>query len=382
MKKTKTEVKKEIEPLIQHGAFESKKDSRTIIEPSQSGLWQSIKNSFSYGPINSGSLYKDIFSQNSVGICTIASLITGIWNKTGIKGDENFGYFLLKKYIDNVEYPSSPAWFEGSSLLNALRCIDKFGIVRSEYVEKYFKRDPNENYPTYIARMQKAFTPQVEAELLSKAEKVISYTQIKDLNDSNLALYLNDDKSFVYTRNVCGDTWYFKFINGVRYSAFWSMSKIINPITMPTSTYFPPSGHAICLAQITAEGKNYANTFGKNWNMDGHGIVAYSPTEAYRVYVNSTPKIVEENKLVKKTEFKYTFNKNLYPNPFYSKDVEALQTVLMYENCIDFIPANQRGYFGAKTLLAVKKFQSKHGITPTSGLVYQKTRAILNSIYA
>jgi len=72
---------------------------------------------------------------------------------------------------------------------------------------------------------------------------------------------------------------------------------------------------------------------------------------------------------------------------FIDTDVVALQDILKFEGCM---PTNvdSTGYFGALTLAAVQKYQSKHGIitsgTPETtgyGRVGPKTRAVLNAAY-
>ena len=52
--------------------------------------------------------------------------------------------------------------------------------------------------------------------------------------------------------------------------------------------------------------------------------------------------------------------------------VKDLQQYLIYEG--SYIEAIMSGYFGNYTHAAVKKFQSKYGITPVSGFVGYKTR--------
>lgn len=63
-----------------------------------------------------------------------------------------------------------------------------------------------------------------------------------------------------------------------------------------------------------------------------------------------------------------------------SNDVTRLQTLLGQDSAV-YPEKIVSGYFGPKTLAAVKRFQRKYGISPVSGIVGPLTRAKLNMIF-
>lgn len=367
-------------PVINFGSYESKKDSRVITEsvPFMTRLSANMATTLT----EVGEDYKNIYSQDGVGICTAASFINGVWNRIGKRYSEDFLYFLQKKYFDNVEI-NWTLWFEGSSPFTAIRAAYKFGLVPKEEVDRFFRRDPRENYSTYINRMTATFTPEIETILLSKAEKVITgYTQI-GTDTGSLAAHVQDKKAFIINRYVCGNSWYSKIVNGVNVWAWSGNGDQIEPISEPQNlSNFPVSGHMVCLTKVGSNRK-IANTFGPTWTIDGHAYVGYAPTEAWKVYVGgSTPQVVVDNKLdIKPEDFNYKFNNNLYLSTKYNKEVEMLQYVLMYENCMAFVPKEQRGYYGAKTMAGVINYQKKYNIRAT-GYFGPLTRTSVNSKYA
>lgn len=90
--------------------------------------------------------------------------------------------------------------------------------------------------------------------------------------------------------------------------------------------------------------------------------------------------------------FKFDTGTTTRPTHFFSKDLQfsatfftdpdvvALQEILKYEGVFP-LNVDSTGYFGALTLEAVKKLQTKHGITPVSGYVGTITRSYLNKTY-
>lgn len=363
------------------GAFPSPKDSRTVVE--KAPLWERFTAAVAGVP-ESWKQFKNIYSQDRVGICTAAGLITGLWEATGKRYSEDFQYYLQKKYHDNVVYANQSwfrAWFEGSSPYASISTGYKYGFLPKEEMDKYFIRNPQESYATYIDRLVKVMTPEVEAELLAKCEKVITAYSQTDNSLAATAQAASEPNCFLEHRFECGNTWYGKTIDGAYYSAYYSGSKI-EPITMPYATStIGVNGHQVAGAGVR-DGKPYiANTFGPNWTGDGHAPIDYMPTETWKVYVNKPAPVVEKEKLqIKKADFKYIFKKPLGYSLRYSYDVEMLHHVLMFENCVDFIPKAQRGYFGLKTIAGVRKFQQKYGILAT-GFVAKLTLAKLNELY-
>lgn len=63
-----------------------------------------------------------------------------------------------------------------------------------------------------------------------------------------------------------------------------------------------------------------------------------------------------------------------------SNDITRLQTLLAQD--VSLYPEKVlSGYFGTKTMAAVKRFQKKYGVTPANGRVGPKTRTKLNEIF-
>ncbi len=73
------------------------------------------------------------------------------------------------------------------------------------------------------------------------------------------------------------------------------------------------------------------------------------------------------------------FKKNLFVGSR-GNDVTRLQTLLGQDATV-YPEKLLTGYFGSKTVAAVKRFQKKYGITPVNGRVGPKTRAKLNEIF-
>ncbi len=363
------------------GAFPSPKDSRTIVE--KATMWQRFSTAV-IGVTETFKQFKNIYSQDWVGICTAAAFITGLWEATGKRYSEDFQYFLQKKYHDNVVYSGQSwfqPWFEGSSPYASISTAHKYGVLPKEEMDKYFIRNPQEKYPVYIDRLVKAMTPAVEAELLAKCEKIVTGYSKTDNSLASMVTAMSEPNCFLQHRFECGNTWYGKTIEGAYYSAYYSGSKI-EPITVPYPTAaIGVNGHQVSGAGVRNNRTYIANTFGPSWTGDGHAEIDYMPTETWKVYVNKTAPVIEkELLLIKKSEFKFRFTKFMGYSIKYSYDVEMLHHVLMFENCMDFIPKAQRGYFGLKTIAGVRRFQQKYGIL-TTGFVGKLTLAKLNELY-
>lgn len=350
------------------GGNVSEKDNRTIKETRSF-----INKTLSLFATNyeAGQPFKNIYSQDNVGICTSASLITGLWEQTGTRYSEDFQYYLQKKYTDKNKT-------EGSSAFSAIKTAYKYGLLKKEIADKYFIRDEKENYQTYIKRLFDKFEA-IESELLLQAEKVITAYSIFDEFDVLAIKKGIDEGALIIARYVCGNTWFNKIVNGI-WKSCWRDGNDIEPIATPKNTPdFPVSGHLVCISHIRKDGVYIANTFGKEWTGDGHGNIDYIPTELWKVYTKKT-EIEKEILPVKKSEFKFNFTKNLSFNPFkYVYDVEMLQYYLIFNNYLEFIPAKERGYFGRKTLNAVIKFQKGNKL-PMTGFVGNMTRQVLNAL--
>lgn len=354
------------EKYLIHGADESIKDSRTIKEKA------SIFDFFIF-PKEGGKAVKPecILDQNRVGICTSISNVEIVFDRTGVRYSEDFQYLLQKKYIDK-------AWYEGSSIFSSVKASYDYGYLRKEIFDAYFTRNPNEDYNSYSKRLQLiANNEELMADLLKQCEKPLQgYTKL-EITLPALAKAIDDTDNGILVRYTCGWSWFYKLINGITRNC-WE-GELIEPITEPVErATFPITGHAVTLPFYKTGGLYLANSWGLGWCLDGHARIDYLPTEAYKMYFKN---FEEKLKLpIKKSEFKHQFTKQLSISPVYSYEVELLQYVLIYEDCMEWIPPAQRGYFGLKTLAGVRKFQSKYGISAT-GFVGPKTLAKLNELY-
>lgn len=358
------------EQYLIHGADVSQKDSRTVQE--KLSLMDKVSAMVSYikdagKPIKPGC----ILDQNRVGICTSISNVQGVYDKTGIRMSEDFQYLLQKKYFDG-------AWYEGSSVFNSLRASMKYGYLRKEIFDKYFVRDPNEDYATYSARLKQiADNEQLMTELLAQCEfLLLGYTQLENTY-SAISTAVSDVDNVVICRFTCGWTWFYRIINDIRYNCWQGES--IEPIEEPKALdSFPITGHAILIPFIKDAVFKVGNTWSSAWCADGHASINYYPTEAYKMYFKNWS---DRWKLpVKKADFKHSFLSTITLSTKYNYECEMLQYALIFEDCMDWIPQAQRGYFGLKTLAGVRKFQAKYGIMAT-GYVGKQTLAKLNELY-
>lgn len=361
------------ENYLIHGADVSETDKRTVKE--QISVLDKFSALFTF-PKEGGKKIKPecILDQNKVGICTAISNVQGVYDRTGKRYSEDFQYGLQKKYFDG-------AWYEGSSVFNSLRASKKYGYLPKHIFDSYFVRDPNEDYNSYSTRLRGIFDNEnLLAKLLTQCEfPLLGYKQITDLSLTSLATAISDVDNIVIARYTCGRSWFYKTISGIMYNC-WS-GETIEPIEEPVSTpTFPVTGHALTLVLFNKLGLFLANTWSALWCGDGHAIINYYPTEAYKMYFKNWD---DQWKLpVKKSEFKHSFLTQLSYTILkkWQYETEMLQYALIFEDCMEWIPPEQRGYFGLKTLSGVRKFQSKYGI-PATGFVGKLTLAKLNELY-
>lgn len=76
------------------------------------------------------------------------------------------------------------------------------------------------------------------------------------------------------------------------------------------------------------------------------------------------------------------FEVDLKPSQTYNSEVKRVQEFLIEKGYMEAIPANNFGYYGKKTQVAVDKFQKDHGITTATqfGWWYSATRKQANKI--
>jgi len=359
------------EKYLRPGAYESPEDSRTVKQ--QLSFNDRMTAMFSF-LTEGGRKVKAgcILDQYRVGICTAISHVQIVYDRTGVRYSEHFLYGLQKKFFDG-------GWFEGSSLFSSIKAAKKYGYLRKDIFDKYFQIDPNEDYTSYSSRLKAImYNEELVNELLKQCEFSLQGYEKLDNTWPSILTAISDVNNGVYARFTCGSSWFYKFINGIKRTC-WE-GELIEPVTEPVGTpTFPITGHAVSLPYFAKDGLYVANTWSPNWCADGHARIDYYPTEVYKLYFKNFPSQLVLP--VKKDTFKHSFLKQLGLNRKYDYEVEMLQYALIFEECMDWIPPEQRGYFGAKTLAGVRKFQKKYGILST-GYAGKITLAKLNQLYS
>lgn len=110
----------------------------------------------------------------------------------------------------------------------------------------------------------------------------------------------------------------------------------------------------------------------------------WSPYISEAWAIAQIPQDVQEflQSLPAQANFHYQWNRNLSLGEF-SADVKFAQIALMIAGNLGPIPADQLGFFGPKTAVAVSAFQSAHKISPTAGYsIGPKTRNVLNTMFS
>jgi hypothetical protein len=239
------------------GAEESPKDIRT----------------FAYVPTvakqKGGTRYepKDIDNQHKVGICTGISLTQMASKVHGIKFSPDFQYLLQKTEYDK-------AWYEGSSILVALKVAKNFGFLPAKDFP-ITEADRNLTYDKYIKKLQ-AITPAKIAKFkkLAAKYKILAYSTVNPLDRDTLAEAIDASDAGILARFAVGSEW-------------WTGK--IEPLRPPKEVI---SGHAVTESNYNGRSFRIANTWGTGWADKGtayHLLYQYSPTEAWMVYFNDMP---------------------------------------------------------------------------------------------
>lgn len=305
----------------------------------------------------------EVFDQEKIGICT-SSIVTYVewlyWKKTGIytKLSRRFVYAVGKSLIDQDT-------FEGSSLRTMLKVVYNYGVP------------PETVFPSAVNGMSHATYMDINAIPAAawkeaRNYRIGSYVSIPTDKESFLSgLY---KYGLLYTRMELGKEWWTAKDGTVT----WEPGKIM-PLRKPEQVI---SGHAVTHISLTPLGNNeLRNSWGPEWGALGDGWHKYDDypvTEAWAVtldrYVNDLPAA---------NEFKYTFTQNLTRGSR-GEEVRNLQIALMILGFLDFVQPVDRGYYGALTQEAVKKFLIAEKISPNYlGLYWgPKARTAINKIFA
>lgn len=329
------------------GAYESKKDNRTIIHSDTvKETTPNLKGGVDYLP-------EDIEMQAKVGICTAISLTQNAAKALGRKFSADFQYLLQK-----LEYDGN--WDEGSSILSALTIAHKYGFLPIEEWTYTTQQDREVSYETYIKKLINI--PSSEIERLKKlCINKITYASV-GVDVTSIANAIDSSKSGILCMYRVGDTYYTSPTGKISWNPV-----DIDPIRIP-KTY--TSGHAITMSKYdwTNEQKSVlANTWSSAWDINGCANIyfTYKPVECWIPYYN----------------IDILFSKDLFFG-MSDPDVKLLQQTL---NKLGFTVATtgagsigkETNYFGTLTRNAVKLFQKAHNI-PQTGYVGTLTRGVLN----
>lgn len=305
----------------------------------------------------------EIFDQEKIGICT-SSIVTYVewlyWKKTGVytKLSRRFVYTVGKNLIDQDT-------LEGSSLRTMLKVVYNYGVP------------PETAFPSAVNGMSHAMYMDINAVPAAAWKEALkyrigSYVAIPTDKESFLnGLY---KYGLLYTRMELGKEWW----TAPDGTVTWDPAKIM-PLLKPTNVI---SGHAINhYGYENSIFTDLRNDWGPEWGNLGDGFHLYDNypvTEAWAVtldrYVNDLPAA---------DQFKYTFTQNLTRGSR-GEEVRNLQIALMILGYLDFVQPADRGYYGALTQEAVKKFLIAQKISPTYAGLYwgPRGRAALNNIFS
>lgn len=231
-------------------------------------------------PVKGGKRYQpeDIEHQHKVGICTAISLTQNARKALGRKFSADFQYLLQKREYDKN-------WDEGSSILNALKVANNFGLLPVEHFTHIKEEDRKLPYYKYVEKLKKIPDTEIERlKVLASQFKIPAYAKITISRDS-LANAIDESDAGILARFEVGKEWWKEPIEPLR-----------NPAVVE-------SGHAITECNYDGGSFRVANTWGDSWADRGtafHLFSNYRPTEAWMVYYNHVPVHVEDE--IKKRE--------------------------------------------------------------------------------
>ncbi len=264
------------------GGFKSSDDSRTIRHEdmqTMSGI-PLITGGYDYAP-------SDIEMQAKVGICTAISLTQNAAKVLGKKFSADFQYLMQKKMYDGN-------WYEGSSILIALKVGVKYGFLSAELWTATTDADRELPYQQYIAKLQAI--PDIEIQRLISlcTDKLTGYASVDVSNAQSIAKGITDSQAGILCLYSVGTEWYTAQDGRIS----WAASDI-NPIRPPHPI---TSGHA-----ITASKFNFAtvldiihpNTWSTAWCEQGLCDILweeYKMVEAWIPYYHLTAEQTQELK--------------------------------------------------------------------------------------
>ncbi len=321
------------------GADKSKDDIRTVTyQSAMSGFY--TEGGIDYAPC-------EIEHQHYVGICTGICLTQERQKANGKKYSADFQYLLQKKFIDLN-------WYEGSSLLSALKVGFKYGFLPIEHWIYTIENDRLLPYDKYIAKLQAIPEYEITRLLSLCTDKIVGYAQINVNDPTAIAKAILGSKAGIYCRYEVGSEWF---------------TAPIDPLRPPKQVI---SGHAITMSRFnynTSIKQLLVNTWGTLWNLGGKANINY---ENYRM---TEAWVVSEK----------AFFVNDLSLGMTHPDVKRLQKFLNDNGFPVALlgagsPGHETEYFGDKTQKAVIAFQLASQIKPAIGYCGVITRTLINSL--
>jgi len=336
---------------VSTGANESFKDPRTVQHDTLIAMSAPlVKGGIPYAP-------DDHDHQHKVGICTSISLTQNREKANGRKYSPEFQYLLQKKLFDS-------GWWEGSSVLHALKVGKSIGFLPAELWTHTTEDDRYLPYSEYAKKLQAVPANEVSRLMALCVDKLPGYAAVNTYDPQAIAKAIHESEAGLICMYGCGDTWWTS-VAGV---SSWK-PKDINPLRKP-KTY--TSGHALIMSEFdytSDKMQKLSNTWGKKWNLQGSADInwsTYQMIEAWAI-LRTAPAPVA---------FKYTYNINLAFGAR-GNEVRMLQIGLAE---VGYLPKGTNGPYGPLTRGAVAKLQKDNGIVGDGANFGPKTRKLLTGL--
>jgi len=324
--------------FVATGAEISDSDPRTVELPTKATSKVFTKGGIQYA--------KELIDhQHLVGICTAISLTQMREKQTGKKYSPEFQYLLQKYYYDS-------GWFEGSSILHALKTAKRFGFLPAELWTHTTEEDRYLSYAKYAAKLQAI--PRTEIERLIKlcVDPIGGFASVNVSDPQAIAEAIENsiNQSGIMCRYDCGNTWW----TDKKGRSSWK-TKDISPLRQPNPA---TSGHAIIMSSYdytSTSMQKLANTWGITWCDNGSCDVDwsnYKMTEAWSIL--PTAPVISYYPVTRKGHK--------------GAVVKDLQKLLNKKGATLIVD----GSFGNKTLQAVIAFQKANNLV-ADGIVGNKT---------
>lgn len=329
---------------ISTGAHESFRDPRTVQNENLTVIGVPlVKGGIVYAP-------EDHDHQHKVGICTAISLTQNRQKANGRKYSPEFQYLLQKKYFDG-------GWWEGSSILNALKVGKNYGFLPAELWTYTTEDDRYLPYSQYIAKLQAVSDDEVNRLKALCVDKIAGYASVNTYDSQAIAKAIDESEAGILCMYGCSDTWW---------TPSW-LPKDINPIRRG-AVY--TSGHAInntAYDYTVGIMQKLSNSWGSTWNLQGNADIdwsTYPMREAWAILKTAPPPVA----------FRYTFKTNLTYGA-QGTEVKMLQLALIE---LGYLPKGTQGPYGPQTKGAVAKFQKDNAIQDDGTHFGPQTRNALN----